>query len=146
MRWKLFIEEYSSDLKYIKGAHNVVADALSRLLKDNSPLDNSMEAYYTTMKCHALKEPNYNFHPLLYAHLARAQQADSDTKKELKKGNTNYQIKVFHGGGMGRSLVYYNNKIVVPKTLQRHVIDWYHTVLCHPGINRTEESIGQHIF
>ena len=31
MRWRLFIEEYSPNLKYIKGEENVVADALSRL-------------------------------------------------------------------------------------------------------------------
>jgi len=41
--------------------------------------------------------------------------------------------------------VCYNDKIVVPKSLHRHVIDWYHTTLCHPGINRTEESIAQHL-
>ena len=40
----------------------------------------------------------------------------------------------------------YKDKIVVPKQLQNHVIDWYHVTLCHPGINRTEESIGQHLF
>jgi transposase InsO family protein len=26
------------------------------------------------------------------------------------------------------------------------VIDWYHTILCHPGINRTEETILQHLW
>ena len=30
MRWRLYIEEYSPDLQYIKGTHNIVADALSR--------------------------------------------------------------------------------------------------------------------
>jgi Integrase zinc binding domain len=45
---------------------------------------------------------------------------------------------------------FFANKIVqrvVPKQLHdRHVIDWYHVTLCHPGINRAEESIGQHLF
>ena len=31
MRWRLFIEEYSPDIRYIKGENNIVADALSRL-------------------------------------------------------------------------------------------------------------------
>ena len=26
------------------------------------------------------------------------------------------------------------------------MIDWYHTVLCHPGINQTEETIIQHLW
>ena len=25
-------------------------------------------------------------------------------------------------------------------------MDWYHTRLCHPGVNRTEETIGQHLW
>ena len=31
MRWRLILEEYNPELKYIKGENNVVADALSRL-------------------------------------------------------------------------------------------------------------------
>jgi hypothetical protein len=26
------------------------------------------------------------------------------------------------------------------------IITWYHTTLCHPGINRTEETIGEHLW
>ena len=37
MRWRLYIEEYSPDLQYIKGEKNVVADALSRLDMDEKP-------------------------------------------------------------------------------------------------------------
>lgn len=40
----------------------------------------------------------------------------------------------------------YKDKIVVPARLQKSVITWYHTTLCHPGINRTEETIGQHLW
>ena len=31
MRWRLLLEEYSPELRYIKGEDNIVADALSRL-------------------------------------------------------------------------------------------------------------------
>ena len=31
MRWRLILEELGPELKYTKGEHNVVADALSRL-------------------------------------------------------------------------------------------------------------------
>ena len=65
MRWRLFIEEYSPNLRYIKGSHNVVADALSRLPKNmESVLDNSLESYYTIMECQATATLNYDFHPI----------------------------------------------------------------------------------
>jgi hypothetical protein len=38
MRWRLYIEEYSPVLQYIKGTHNVVADALSWLDMNEAPL------------------------------------------------------------------------------------------------------------
>jgi hypothetical protein len=63
------------------------------------------------------------FHPLSYAHLAKAQQRDPQIKKELQKDNTHYQLKDFHGEGKTRSLVCYKDKIIVPTILQKHVID-----------------------
>jgi len=35
-------------------------------------------------------------------------------------------------------------KIVVPRSLRKRLIDWYHTILMHPGINRTEPTIKMH--
>jgi hypothetical protein len=59
---------------------------------------------------------------------------------------TLYLRKDFHGGGKTTSLVCFKEKIVIPGQLQKHVIIWYHTTLCHPGINQTEETIGQHLW
>ena len=44
IRWRLIIEEYGPNLKYIEGPKNIVADALSRLgLKDNPDFTNKLE-------------------------------------------------------------------------------------------------------
>jgi len=107
MRWRLFIEEYSPDLRYIKGENNVVADALSRLPKElaklprnDEPLDDSMEAFYATMDCYAReKAPSFDLHPVSYEKLDEAQKTDPDIKKELQKDNCKYHIKDFLGGG-----------------------------------------------
>ena len=49
MQWRLYIEEYSPDLQYIKGEKNAVADALSRLDMDEEP--NLQEAFITEEMC-----------------------------------------------------------------------------------------------
>jgi hypothetical protein len=69
------------------------------------------------------------------------------TLKNLKRLLIPYCLKDFHGGGKTTSLVVcFKEKIVIPGQLQKHVINWYHTTLCHPGINQTEETIGQHLW
>ena len=57
----------------------------------------------------------------------------------LQLPDTKCELKDFHGGGKQWSLVCYKDKIVLPKGVQQHVIDWHHTMLCHPLVQR--ESI-----
>jgi hypothetical protein len=37
-----------------------------------------------------------------------------------------------------------NQKLYIPKDLRLRIVNWYHETLCHPGANRTEETIHQH--
>jgi hypothetical protein len=83
----------------------------------------------------------YDFHLLCFEHLELAQKRDPQLKNELSNNTSKYKLKDFHGGGKLRSLICNNNKILVPKHLPQHVIDLYHIILSHPGINRTEETI-----
>jgi hypothetical protein len=86
MRWRLFIEEYSPDLQYIKGENNVVADALSRLPQTFTSYEDSQESFYALVECHEYKKRNadkYDFHPLSYEHLELAQKRDPQLKNEL---------------------------------------------------------------
>ena len=46
MRWRLILEKFGPELKYIKGENNVVADAFSRLENsDNKEILNISELY-----------------------------------------------------------------------------------------------------
>ena len=46
MRWRLILEEFGPELKYIKGENNVVADALFWLeMSDNKEIPNISELY-----------------------------------------------------------------------------------------------------
>jgi RNase H-like domain found in reverse transcriptase len=52
MRWRLFIEEYSPDLQYVKGENNVVADALSPYPRPPLSYVDSRESFYALAECH----------------------------------------------------------------------------------------------
>lgn len=148
MRWRLFLEEYSPDLRYVKGDRNIVADALSRLDFLQPPLD---EAHFTDelrseLYCYAQEELSIDDFPLSYRVLGTHQRHDEAMLKKLQKTNSRYSLRSFHGGGTERELICYKDKIVVPTTLQQRLVDWYHNYLCHPGVNRTEETIGQHFW
>ena len=46
MRWRLILKKFGSELKYIKGENNVLADALSCLdMSDNQEILNISEIY-----------------------------------------------------------------------------------------------------
>src|SRR5687767_6694104 len=101
MRWRLYIEEYSPDLKYIKGENNVMADALNRLdCEDEIP---QMEAFITDKMCsdwycYAKEEKTYDSHPLSYEKLEKAQQADKQLLKTLNMDKNNlYHTQFFYG-------------------------------------------------
>ena len=109
------------------------------------------EAHFTEALCAEyygsdegnLPETSY---PLSYLLLGQEQSKDKDVLKELKKTKSRYALKAFTAGGKTRDLICHNDKIVVPKSLQSRIVQWYHDYLGHPGINRTEETICQHLW
>jgi RNase H-like domain found in reverse transcriptase/Integrase zinc binding domain len=145
MRWRLIIEEYSPTLQYIKGTHNVVADALSRLdlIKDFS---SEQSLFYFSEQFGLDKKdlPLASF-PLSYQLISKLQQEDKSLIATAK-ANEAYKMRIFHTGRKKINLIVNNGKIVIPSPLQAHLVDWYHTMLCHPGETRTEHTIRQHFY
>ena len=116
LRWRLYIEEYATDLQDIPGEKNVVADTLRRLPMIINEVEDSSENYFTIMESYGLSKviketENFDFHPFSYSLIDQVQQV---IKKILRKDNSNYHIKDFHGGGKTIAQVCYEDKIVVP--------------------------------
>ena len=55
-----------------------------------------------------------------------------------------YFIQNFHMADKQYSLISRNCKIMIPKQLEKQVVEWYYNALCHPGGTYTEQSITQH--
>jgi hypothetical protein len=107
MRWRLYLEEYSPDISYIKGEQNVVADALSRLPYDATAVTATQEAF---LSCFTNDFDDLGYHPLSYAHLHVAQQADLTLMKILQMEHSLYHLKDFLGGRKTQSLVCFKGK------------------------------------
>ena len=78
MRWRLILEEFGPELKYIKGENNLVADALSRLEKSpNQDILNISELYgYDD------KDLPDSTNPIFYHDIAKAHETDAKLQKK----------------------------------------------------------------
>jgi hypothetical protein len=74
-----------------------------------------------------------------FATISTHQQADT-CLQWIKQFNNDYETCI-----IGRTpIVYLCDKIVVPQSLQRQIVDWYHTMLAHPG--ETQTIIAKAVF
>ena len=145
MRWRLLLEEYGPTLQYIKGPKNIIADALSRL---DMGADTEMSNELTSLQQETTAELFANTEvdlpekalPVQLKLIEREQQKDEIITNSLSK----LTIKDYTVADQTVQLATADNKIVVPNTLQRRIVEWYHVHLCHPGETRTEGTIRQH--
>ena len=87
-----------------------------------------------------------DIHPTNYKTIMKHQQKDKNLIKTAKSKPKEFVIKHFHGADKKYSLICRKHKIVIPKQLEKRVVEWYHHTLCHPGETRTELTIGQHYY
>jgi hypothetical protein len=153
--WILLLEEFRPKIVWIKGVHNTVADAISRL--EYGPVKDINQNWMTFTKCWNFysqekteESPDYvvslNFvfantqeedsiYPLTITEIAEAQSEDADLKALAKADKYEKQLAE-------DTLVYCKDgKLVIPKPLQRRAVEWYHHYLQHPGSTRLEETL-----
>ena len=144
MRWRLVLEEYGPELRYIKGENNIVADALSRL--DMVEAEDfhyiNTEEYQAECFADTIEQEPY---PLSYADIEAEQNKDAKLLDAFAKSQLYERKEVHHSDGTYH-LIFRDNRIVVPKALQEKAVQWYHGALLHPGETRTELTIAQHYY
>ena len=139
MCWRIILEEFGNELKYIKGENNVVADALSSIeMSGNQEILNISELYGYDEE----DLPN-SAYPIFYHGIAKAQKTDSKLQQKLVS-HKDYTLDTFCGGDKNHRLICRNNKICLPAALQTKAVVWYHEMLCHPGETQTEHTLCQH--
>ena len=145
MRWSLLIEEYGPELVYIKVANNHIADPLNWLETTDEIKSLSEINHKEVTKDFAVEKVDLptDASPLSYRVLTQHQNKDKYLLSNVKTNQPNYAIQAYHGGSRSQDLITFKDKIVVPSSLKIRVIEWYHTMLCHPGENCTEHSRKQ---
>jgi hypothetical protein len=131
-RWQWIIEQFGSDLEYINGSRNVVADALSRLDTEMSHSELNSNAIPELFKNSGDKSLNIDY-PLSTAVIIKHQQKDTTLVQYIKCHPEYFTKRVD-----SHNVILLDNKILIPKTLKKEILKWYHTTLHHPRIVRTE--------
>ena len=160
-RWRSLINEFDIELKYIKGEANIVADAISRLpvaLHEPAPSPKDLE----NATCQLLgitdllvSEANDSFvideddivFPLSPQIVEVEQKLELNTDNEqaieLKAALSKSDSKWKYQEVEGIKIIHFNDKIYVPKSLRKRVLNWYHHYLCHPGGDRLSSTLLQ---
>jgi len=122
MRWRLLLEEFGPQLTYIKGANNIVADALSRL--DISEEDFSQDAFNGELAADDDEIPDE--FPLSDKEIANRQGKDKASQKKLKNDPELHQKVTYKFSDRTYKIINKGGKIYLPKALHHKCAKWCH--------------------
>ena len=84
-------------------------------------------------------------YPIRYHDIAKAQETDAKLQQKLVS-HKDYTLDTLRGGDKDHRLIWQNNKICLPKALQKKTVDSYYEMLCHQGGTRKEHTLRQHFY
>ena len=96
LRWRLMLEEYGPEIKYIEVPDNCVGGALNRLPLINSDITESKITRKQLAENYFVDQLDGHTLPLTYQKINKYQRKDKELVEKLKCAN--YHTKYFHGG------------------------------------------------
>ena len=146
-RRRLLLEEYHPKVVHISGVDNDAVDALSRL--DIMEKANDARVWGEKdcfddddmMTIAEVEDPSY---PFDLKSMREAQLNDENLIRIVKNclsGNGKNDTVYTYNTVEDAKLIHKNNQLLVPRSKQKSVLDWYYTILIHPGEARMIESI-----
>jgi hypothetical protein len=79
--------------------------------------------------------------PLDMKYISFAQTEDEILQRRIKSGKFDDKLGKIEINGS--TVTTFNGRVWVPKTLQQHIVEWYHDNLQYAGVTRLVNSIGQ---
>ena len=159
-RWRLILEEYGPEIVYIKGIDNTVADAISRLqytpalnpsreecqnwmtftkrwcrLKSTAHSYSTMQHMDSMNHVFANRSDDEEIFPITVKQIADEQHKDKSIRALCK--DEKFEKLLIEN----TEVLCKDKKMVIPKSLQAQVVQWYHHYLQHPGHSRLEETL-----
>jgi len=134
------VEEFGPELTHVKGANNIVADALSGLEIAEEEL--SAEAFANEL---ANEEEDFpTGYPLSHKEIAFRQKKDRALQNKFRTQPELCIKKPCAFSDSTHKLITKNNNFYVPKSLQHKCAEWCHLTSMHPGEQRLELTTAQH--
>jgi transposase InsO family protein len=151
LRWRLAIEEFNITFHYVKGEKNLIADVLSRFpTKENTGIkknnDHIVDEIFTVIDWRRF------YQPLTMKEIGREQQTDKYIEL-LQEQAPDRLGQMFEDIGQKagpdsvlteKDTVDGHERILVPTSLTGRLMEWYHTILVHPGVDRLYNTLRQH--
>jgi hypothetical protein len=105
------IEDFSSTIQYIKGSHNIVADAISRLT--TLPPTNSEELF-------ASIQYDPDDFPVSFSIIFKYQEQDTALQSSLMETASKYEVRKMHNSSV--RFLANSERMIIPEGFQRRII------------------------
>jgi hypothetical protein len=132
-RWKLLLEEYRLEIKYIPGAQNAGADAFSCLRYDFVKQASEKALYAVEDEEVAIDGPVVKKHQLNHETCKAIIE-----QPEQKQADPDYVLRP----ALGVVLLHHRKRIVVPESLRKDLVEMYHSYLLHPGVDKQYHTMA----